>query len=121
MAINIETQKENLLKEKDMLIRQLSGLGLYDPLTNTFTAEADTVEKNNVHDMDEDADIFESFETNSATGGILQERLTDVQDALTKIENNTYGICEVMNTPIEEDRLIANPAARTCKQAMNQE
>lgn len=121
MQYTIETQKENLLKEQDMLVRQLAGLGLYDPLTDTFTATADDVEKNNAHDMDEDADMFESFETNSATGGILQERLTDVQDALKKIENNTYGMCEIMNVPIEEDRLIANPAARTCKQAMNQE
>lgn len=121
MQYSIETQKENLLKEKEMLVRQLSGLGLYDPLTNTFTAEADNTDKNAPHDMDEDADTFESFETNSSTGAILRERLTDVQDALQKIENNIYGMCEVMNVPIEEDRLIANPAARTCKQAMNQE
>lgn len=121
MALDINTQKENLLTEKDMLIRQLSGLGLYDPLTHTFTAEADNVDKNIPHDVDEEADMFESFETNSSTGAILRERLADVENALQKIENNIYGICEVMNIPIEEDRLIANPAARTCKQAMNQE
>ena len=49
----------------------------------------------------------------------LQARLTDVNVALGKIENGTYGICEVSGEPIEADRLEANPAARTNKAHMN--
>jgi RNA polymerase-binding transcription factor DksA len=41
-------------------------------------------------------------------------RLTDVKDALAKIDAGTYGICETSGEPIEEARLRANPAARTC-------
>ena len=40
-------------------------------------------------------------------------------DALERIEKGTYGICEVGNEEIEEDRLNANPAARTCKAHLN--
>jgi RNA polymerase-binding transcription factor DksA len=118
MSLNLETQKKNLLTEKEMLLRQLSGLGLIQTQTDEFIP---THEKPNepIIDDNERADLFEEFETNASTGEILQERLVDVVDALQKIENNTYGICEKMGVPIEEDRLIANPAARTCKAAMN--
>jgi len=33
---------------------------------------------------------------------------------LKKIEDGTYGICEVGGEEIPEDRLDANPSARTC-------
>ena len=43
----------------------------------------------------------------------------EIDAALEKMEKGTYGICEVCNKPIEEDRLEANPAAKTCKEHMN--
>jgi Tfp pilus assembly PilM family ATPase len=46
--------------------------------------------------------------------------LQEVMTALTKIEEGTYGTCEVSGDEIETDRLEANPAARTCKAHMNQ-
>ena len=41
-----------------------------------------------------------------------------VDEALEKIEKGTYGICETGGEKIEEDRLEANPSARTCKAHM---
>ena len=35
------------------------------------------------------------------------------------IAAGTYGTCEVSGEQIEEDRLEADPAARTCKAHMN--
>ena len=49
----------------------------------------------------------------------LKVRYNDVKDALHKIETTGYGVCEVCGEKIEEDRLEANPAARTCKAHMN--
>ena len=43
----------------------------------------------------------------------LENRLLDVKRALEKIDNGTYGTCEVSGEQIEETRLDANPAART--------
>lgn len=117
MSIDIETQKKNLLAEKDMLLTELSGLGLINKKTDEFAPTHEAMEA--VHDDDEQADVFEEFQANTSTGEILQDRLVDVEDALKKIEEGNYGICEVMGTPIEEDRLLANPAARTCKAAMD--
>jgi RNA polymerase-binding transcription factor DksA len=47
----------------------------------------------------------------------LELRLKDINDALNKIEraDGSYGKCETSGEMIEEDRLMANPAARTCK------
>jgi len=49
---------------------------------------------------------------NIATGE--SARLHDVTDALTRIENGTYGVCEGCETPIPKKRLEVFPAARYC-------
>ncbi len=116
--MNIEQQKERLLIEEKMLIEELSKIGLYDRETNTWNATHSDMPNEEIHDDDTQADAFEEIEENMATGEILQERLVDVRDALTKIEEGKYGICEKSGDPIEEDRLTANPAARTCKSMM---
>ncbi|PIR40297.1 MAG: hypothetical protein COV33_00540 [Candidatus Zambryskibacteria bacterium CG10_big_fil_rev_8_21_14_0_10_34_34] len=69
-------------------------------------------------DSNEVADNIEEFESNTAVLKELEIRYNDVKDALTKIEKNEYGMCEVSGEEIEEERLIANPAARTCKAHM---
>ena len=46
--------------------------------------------------------------------GSLRETLSDIDNALAKIDAGTYGICERCGRPIGEDRLEAMPAARLC-------
>ena len=69
-------------------------------------------------DENETADNIEEFESNTAVLKELEIRYNDIKDALVKIEKDEYGFCEVCKAPIEEDRLIANQAARTCKEHM---
>lgn len=69
-------------------------------------------------DENELADTIEEFEGNAAILKRLEIRYNEVKDALSRIEKGTYGVCEVSGEPIEEDRLEANPAARTCKTHM---
>lgn len=40
--------------------------------------------------------------------------LREIDDALGRIEQGTYGICEGKGTPIAKARLEANPWARYC-------
>ena len=40
--------------------------------------------------------------------------LKDIDNALDKIKNGTYGICEECDEKINEKRLEANPVARYC-------
>jgi RNA polymerase-binding transcription factor DksA len=43
----------------------------------------------------------------------VKEELIDVERALQKIENGTFGICEETGTPIALDKLAIIPTART--------
>lgn len=40
--------------------------------------------------------------------------LTEVDEALRRMEVGTYGICDVCDEPVETERLIANPLTRLC-------
>lgn len=49
-----------------------------------------------------------------ALAGTLLETLTEVEDALSKLDSGEYGVCESCGQPIPEVRLEAKPAARLC-------
>jgi DnaK suppressor protein len=42
----------------------------------------------------------------------IQRDLADVEDALRRLDEGTYGVCEVCGKPIPDERLEANPTAR---------
>ncbi len=43
-----------------------------------------------------------------------RELLEEIEHALKKIEEGTYGICESCGNPIKKSRLMARPEARRC-------
>ena len=49
-----------------------------------------------------------------ALAGNLRESLSDVEDAIVKLDNGTFGTCEGCGQPISPDRLEAKPAAKLC-------
>ena len=49
-----------------------------------------------------------------ALAGNLRESLIDVEAALAKLDNGTFGDCEACGQPIPPARLEAAPAARLC-------
>jgi DnaK suppressor protein len=49
-----------------------------------------------------------------ALAGNLRESLIDVEAALAKLDNGTFGDCEGCGQPIAPARLEAKPAARLC-------
>lgn len=60
------------------------------------------------------ADQIEELVTNVPLVKELEDRRRDIRDALRKIKEGNYGICEIGGDEIDLDRLEANPAARTC-------
>ena len=44
----------------------------------------------------------------------VEAELADVEHALRRLEDGTYGTCEACGQPIDEARLEALPAARFC-------
>lgn len=50
----------------------------------------------------------------AALAGQLQDALAEVEAALARLDQGTYGRCEVCGKPIAPARLEAKPAARRC-------
>ncbi|MBI4065611.1 TraR/DksA C4-type zinc finger protein [Candidatus Kaiserbacteria bacterium] len=65
-------------------------------------------------DLADQADIVMSRESNTAILADLEARYDTVLSALKRIEDDSYGKCEVCKGKIEEKRLEADPSATTC-------
>jgi sigma-B regulation protein RsbU (phosphoserine phosphatase) len=50
----------------------------------------------------------------SPEDALLQRLLSEVDAALCRLADGTYGLCEACEDPIESERLIADPLARFC-------
>jgi len=113
--------KAKLKTELNELTEELKTLGVHNPeVKEDWIATPEGV---NIGESDPNvgADRVEDWDERRATLSTLETRYNNVVRALKKIEDDTYGLCEIGNEPIEEDRLEANPAARTCKTHMNNE
>jgi RNA polymerase-binding transcription factor DksA len=116
--IDINYFKDKLEEDLVLIEKELNEVGRKNP-DNKNDWEAEPADMNtDSADPNETADNIEEFEGNTAVLKELEARSNDIKDALAKIEGGTYGICEISDEPIEEERLIANPAARTCKKHM---
>ena len=115
-----EKYKAKLLEEKNVLEKDLLTVGKKNP-NNPADWEATTPEENiDTADRNNVADEITDYENNVAISKQLESRLSEVNIALEKIKEGTYGKCEIGGELIEEDRLNANPAARTCKKHINE-
>lgn len=115
--MNTDLYKTKLEEEKKLLEEELGSIGKKDKETGEWQAvpEEQSAPEADESDMD---DRSEDYVERSAITETLDKRLGDINSALSKIESGSYGICESCGNAIEEDRLEANPAARTCKDCM---
>lgn len=119
MSMNTEERKQVLLEHKAIIEEELGKIAV--PSSENpggYAAHEPNLGHEHASDENDLADEQEEFGNNHAITNDLEQRLLDVNDALEKIENGTYGICEKSGKPIEEDRLDALPSARTCKEFM---
>lgn len=102
----LEEEKVKLESRMRSVGRPTPGVpGDWEPIPSETGTESDLADQ---------ADVVVSHETNSAILADLEARYDTVIDALKRIEEKTYGKCEVCSKPIEEARLEADPAATTC-------
>ena len=117
---NLDHLKQKLEEEKKLLVGELKNIGVVKDKRSPDDWQATPEPLETLPtDPNEVADRIESYESNTALVSELESRLMDIDAALEKMTLGHYGACEVCKQPIEEDRLTANPAARTCKQHMN--
>lgn len=109
--LRIEQFKEQLLKEKERLERDLGESAVKtDGHWETKRTQFDEPGR---FEEEERADEVEEYESEASIDRQLETRLADITLALHKIDAGTYGTCEHCKKAIDEARLSANPAART--------
>jgi len=121
--MNTEKFKQKLQSELQTVEQELRSVAIQNP-KNPQDWEATETKMDVLSaaaDPNEAADKQEEYIENRAITDQLEIRYNTIKRALSKIEEGTYGACEVSGEPIEEDRLEANPAARTCKEHMEKE
>lgn len=114
--------KEKLEQELKLLTKELGGIGqVAGENPNDWIAKGDEeANANDDHsDKNDNADDLEELGERAAIVSDLEIRFKNVRDALQRIKDGTYGICEISGESIEETRLDANPAATTCIEHMN--
>ena len=109
--------EKKLLEERKRLMEELGSISKRDNESGEWQAQSN-VEENDADDND-NADRFEEFEEKSSLIIPLEKRLMEVDSAIERIENETYGKCLVCKNEIEKERLEANPAAETCIKHLN--
>ena len=118
MAIDYKHFGEKLEKEKALLEKELEEVGRRNP-DNPSDWEPIAPEGSRIHADDNlAADEIEEYDENMAIVNTLETRYQDLKLALEKIKNKTYGLCEICKEEIDEERLEANPSARTCRKHM---
>jgi RNA polymerase-binding transcription factor DksA len=117
--MDTEYFKEKLKEDLEIVESDLAEIAVLNTETGEWEAKADDMETMSpTQDSNEYADQLEELNDNKEELAPLQERWDELKAALEKIANGTYGKCEVGGEAIEEARLEANPAARTCKKHM---
>lgn len=116
--MDTNTYKIKLETEKKLLIEELSSIGKVDKTGDWEAVPEGEENKQEVQDEADMAERSEEYQERSSTLDPLEKRLADINKALSKIESEGYGICEVCGNTIEKDRLEVNPSARTCKNCM---
>ena len=85
---------------------------LTDESENESVSELSSIDQ---HQADVGSETFEREKDLSILEQIDSE-LGDVEWALKRLDDGSYGTCEVDGKPIPEERLEAMPAARLCKE-----
>jgi RNA polymerase-binding transcription factor DksA len=98
---------EQLVQEKSRLQREIDNL---QEGINAGTYDIEGMDSVDQHPADEGTELFER-EKNLAVQSTLSRELDEVNIALQKFEDGTYGVCEMCGKPIDERRLRAFPAA----------
>jgi DnaK suppressor protein len=99
-----------LLSERDRLRREIDNLRDGIRGATFLEDEQDSVDQ---HPADAGSELFER-EKNLNVQRTLELSLQQVEDALRRYDEGTYGICETCGNPIAEKRLRAYPAATHC-------
>lgn len=115
----VEKQRVRLLELRDHLVDSMAGVA-QDNLRSRGEGESSAF---GMHQGDAGSDAYDrDFALNLLSQE--QDALYEIEEALQRIANGTYGVCEMSGKPIPEARLEAIPFARLtvdCQEKVEQE
>lgn len=95
--------KENMLSEKEKLLSKLNNNSPIDTeIVDLDGDETDEIQGNLL------------LEITSQLNSRNNNKLMLIEDALKRLDDNEYGVCEDCGEDIPEKRLVANPYFLTC-------
>ena len=108
--MNKKTEQARTLleSEKKRIEDELTQLGL-DAKSNDARREGSPFGK-----REEEATESLEFEKRLALEKQIRDQLAEVEHALHKVEEGTYGLCDICGQPIDPARLEALPQASLC-------
>ena len=120
MELDKQKYKTALEEEFKVLEGELASVGRRNPNNKEDWEPTQGDLPSGGSDRNEGADGIEQYEEHAAILKELETRYNNVKLALSKIDGEGFGKCEISGEDIELDRLDANPAARTCKEHINE-
>lgn len=108
----IKAQKKKLEQERDQLKKQLAAISKYDKGEKTRGLDAKFPSYGDKED--ENAAEVAQYSDDLSLEETLNHLLADVEGALKRIENNTYGVCRYCHEEIDQRRLEARPSSSSC-------
>jgi DnaK suppressor protein len=107
----LEKLKKNLMEKREEILKDLASISKNDSHDKDehramFPQYGDKI--------DENAQEISEYSTNLATEKILESSLRDIEAALKRFEDGTYGVCKYCGKDIGEKRLEARPVASAC-------
>ncbi|MDD5489694.1 MAG: TraR/DksA C4-type zinc finger protein [Candidatus Moranbacteria bacterium] len=106
-----EELKQKLLEEKKRIEENISKTEISKKGTDR---EYETAFPEIERDQEENADEMEMYESNLAIDESMKLELEKIDEALSRMEKGTYGICSNCQKEIPLERLRAYPQADTC-------
>ena len=107
----LEQLKKSLAKEKKLIEKELSEIGQKNPKTE---GDFNVPFPQYGQSKDENAQEVTEFEKMKILEANLEKRLGEINKALKKIGEDTYGVCQSCSAEIEKPRLKAMPTASLC-------
>ena len=114
MAINYDKIREHLEKDRKRLTTEL------ERMAGEAARARQNSEGSPFGKREEEADVTYEIGRRAILETHLRNQLREVEEALQKLDNHTYGLCSKCGKPIAPARLEALPQATLCLACKNQ-
>lgn len=105
--------KADLEERREKIVKEL------EKFTEGNGGKADSMFPQFGDKEDENAAEVATYSDNLSLEESLESTLHDIEKALQKITDGSYGICNYCKKPIDEKRLLARPASSACVACKN--